>query len=253
MLHTTKLLFAVIVIAFAGCVKNDDTVGLFKGPETHMGNGAAYSWVKVDKIGRPKSMGITLTSTALDNLPPAGATQHLEYSLPLPKATFRTPFTEIGINWNPGGHPPTMIYGSPHFDFHFYTMDPAERLLIKDYPSDSARFKTAPDCAYLPAGYFYPGGGEPQMGAHWIDEKAAELNGAPFTETFIYGTFDGKVNFIEPMATYDFLKGVSDYTRTIPRPAKVRITGFYPYVLHIYKRNGETSIVLEKFEYRVGE
>ncbi len=50
------------------------------------------------------------------------------------------------------------------------------------------------------------GGGVPQMGAHWVDVTSPELNGSTFAQTFIYGSYDGQVNFYEPMITLDFLK-----------------------------------------------
>lgn len=88
------------------------------------------------------------------------------------------------------------------------------------------------------------------MGSHWIDVTSGELNGKPFTETFIFGSYDGKVTFYEPMITLDFLKNNSNYVREIPQPAKVQTSSWYPTKMKILKHDGLTEIVLDEFVYR---
>jgi hypothetical protein len=68
--------------------------------------------------------------------------------IPLPDEVAQaTGFNHLMINWEPHGHPPALFAVS-HFDFHFYTVDPA--------------VVTAIDCrdagkpAQLPAGYSLP-------------------------------------------------------------------------------------------------
>ena len=127
----------------------------------------------------------------------------------IPSQASKTPFDHIVIGWRPDGHEPFQIYGIPHFDFHFYMITSEERKLITSYEADSMKFKNAPPVEYLPPGYIYPGGGDAQMGAHWIDPASPEFNGETFRKTFIYGTLEGKVNFIEPMITNDFFVKIS--------------------------------------------
>jgi hypothetical protein len=102
------------------------------------------------------------------------------------------------------GHPPPGIYSVPHFDFHFYKMPLAERLAIPPYPQAMAAFNNNPLPGYLPTAYVKAPAGEAKMGAHWMDVTSPEFNGQPFTHTFVYGSYDGKVNFLEPMATLAF-------------------------------------------------
>ncbi|MEK7254471.1 MAG: hypothetical protein AAB316_06990, partial [Bacteroidota bacterium] len=81
---------------------------------------------------------------------------------------------------------------------------------------------------YLPAGHF-AAGLVPQMGNHNIDLASPELNGQPFTQTFIYGSFDGKVTFLEPMITKQFITEQKNFEAAIKLPAKYEHTGkFYP-------------------------
>jgi len=129
-------------------------------------------------------------------------------------------------------------------------MTPAEVAAIPPYEVDSLKFKNWPAPAYLPAGYFNAGGGVPQMGAHWVDPTSGEFNGLGFTQTFIYGSYDGKVTFYEPMITLEFLKATSNFERTIPQPAKVQKTGYYPTKLRVVKHDGLTEIILDGFAYR---
>ena len=88
------------------------------------------------------------------------------------------------------------------------------------------------------------------MGAHWIDVTSPEISGAPFTQTFIYGSFDGRVTFYEPMITLDFLKNNSNFERAIPQPAKVQKSGWYPTKMKVAKHDGLTEVILDGFIYR---
>jgi hypothetical protein len=88
------------------------------------------------------------------------------------------------------------------------------------------------------------------MGVHWADVTSSELNGHPFTQTFLYGSFNGQVTFYEPMITLDFIKANPSYQRNIPVPARFAKTGYYPTKMRIQKVKGITNIILEDFVYR---
>jgi hypothetical protein len=88
------------------------------------------------------------------------------------------------------------------------------------------------------------------MDAHWIDVTSPELNGQPFTQIFLYGSFDGKVNFYEPMITMDFLKNNNNFEGNIPQPAKVQKSGYYPTKERVVKHDGVTEIILDGLVYR---
>jgi hypothetical protein len=239
---------------FTSCQKDDDKKeGIFKGEETQLFNGKMWTWVQNDKNGNPLRLGVTITDAAMNSLPAGGnggGHQHeLMWSLKFgPKAN--TPFNHLMINWNPDGHEPEPIYGKPHFDFHFYTLTPQQVAAIPAYEQDSLKFKNSPGPAYFPATYINPGGGVPQMGAHWLDVTSGELNGQPFTQTFIYGSFDGKVIFYEPMITKQFLLENANYERNIPQPDKVQETGYYPTKMKVVKHDGVTEVILDNFVQR---
>jgi len=254
-------LFALMAATlFTSCKKEHDNEkgGIFKGPEVTVHNGKAWTWIQLAKNGSPERLGISINDAALNSVP-AGTGNHngddhgdLDNNFILkfhPKAGI-LPFNHVGMGWNPDGHEPTPIYGKPHFDFHFYMVTPEAVAAIPPYEVDSSKFKNWPAPAYFPATYFNGGGGVPQMGAHWVDATSGEFNGQPFTQTFIYGSYDGKVTFYEPMITLDFLKGNSNFERAIPQPAKVQKTGWYPAKMRVIKHDGLTEVILDAFVYR---
>jgi len=195
------------------------------GEPITIGNGRAYTWMLNDGFGHPLAIGINLTDTALTGLP----TEDTEYVLPLPQQASATPFTHAVMNWNPHGHIPPGIYDVPHFDFHFYLITTAQREQITATGEDLARTTLMPAPEFIPQGYIGPEGtSEPRMGWHWVNPASPELNGQPFTETFIYGFYNGEMAFIEPMITTGFLAGRSFVSHAIGLPASYPTQGYYP-------------------------
>ncbi len=255
------LLTLLTATLFTACKKNENEFekgGIFKGPEVQVHGGKSWTWLQLNKNGNPEKLGIVLTDAALNSVPAAHndgddhdhGDMNNNWILKFhPKASV-IPFNHVGMGWNPSGHEPEPIYGLPHFDFHFYMVSPAEVVTIPPYEVDSTKFKIWPAPDYFPPTYINPGGGVPQMGAHWVDITSGEFNGQQFTQTFIFGSYDGKVTFYEPMITLNFLKNNSNFERAIPQPAKVQKSGWYPTKLRVVKHDGVTEIVLDAFVYR---
>jgi hypothetical protein len=250
-----------LIALFSSCKKDKDNEksGIFKGPEVQVHNGKASTWIQLDKKGDPLRLAISLTDAALNSVPVGNGDEgehdhgNTENNWVLkfhPKASI-IPFNHVGMGWNPIGHEPEPVYRKPHFDFHFYMMTAQEVAAIPAYEMAKDKFDNAPAAAYLPPAYFNAGGGVPQMGAHWVDPTSGEFNGQPFTQTFIYGSYDGKVNFYEPMITLEFLKNNTNYIRSIPQPARVQKTSWYPTKLRVVKHDGVTEIILDEFVYRL--
>lgn len=255
-----KKILAVLILlaaAFTSCDKDDSKGGTFKGPEVKFHDGKAWTWVKLDNEEKPLQVGVTITDAAFNSVPfpqnmPPGHDMVNSFSLKLHAKAKVLPFTHIGLDWNPAGHEPPGIYDKPHFDYHFYMISEADRLKIKPYEQDKAKFDNAPAQGYLPAVYINPGGGVPAMGAHWINANSPEL--VPphnFTETFFFGSFDAKVIFYEPMITHDFIKTVNGtFSKDIPQPTKFQANGYYPTKWSITRKNGVTEVILDGFVYR---
>ena len=257
-----KILFiagTVVLVTAFGYNKDHSKKGIFKGEEVSVHGGRAWTWTKIGKKGAPEKIGVTLTDAALNSVPIGnGTTGHghghsaeNNWVIKFNKVAGTVlPFNFVLMNWNPNGHDPVTIYDKPHFDVHFYTSTPEEVLAIPPYDADSLKFKNVPRPEYLPAAYVNTGHNLQQMGAHWVDVTSPELHGKPFTETFIFGTFDGEITFYEPMITLDFLKNQKNYERKIPVPTKFQETGWYPTIMRVVKHDGETEIVLDGFVYR---
>ena len=224
---------------------------IYEGPKVSIGNGKTYTWVKLKSDGTPDQLGITLTKEALDNLPQDPNNHHHNtFLLQLHQKANSIPFNHVTVDWNPAGHPPQNLFTVPHFDFHFYTITPAERQQIPPYQVDPSKHDILPPAGYLPDDYERLPEGVPAMGVHWGDQTAPEFNGEPFIHSFLYGSYDGKVTFLEPMVKYQLLKDGGSVNHTIKQPSRFQRAGYYPTKFRIYKENELYQIVLEGFVYR---
>jgi hypothetical protein len=210
------------------------------GPPVKVGNGMARAYVVLDATAgqSPVELGVALDERALDGLPMDEAMHTYDLRLP---ARAPAPYRFVMLDWNAHGHPPAGVYTAPHFDFHFYTVPAAERNGITPAdPQFAAKANDLPTGPYVPAGYLVPGPAAaqavPNMGVHWFDATAAELQGLfgnqagyqPFTKTFIYGSWAGRFTFLEPMVTRAYLLTRPDVVTPISVPQRVAQPGYYP-------------------------
>ncbi|MBF9251932.1 DUF5602 domain-containing protein [Pontibacter sp. 172403-2] len=235
MRKTLYPLFTVfLAILVFGCDSDNDTSPAAEktiyGQSIPVGNGIASSWVTLDAAGNPTAIGVQLTKEALNGLPepalddPMMGMVYYEIDLPA-EAKAKTPFNHIGVDWNPMGHPPAF-YQVPHLDAHFYMITPAEQQQIGDEVSDP-KMQISPDAKYLPADYIDAQVNVPMMGKHWFDKFSPELNGQQFTQTFIYGSYNGEIAFLEPMFTMEYLLSRPNDTFPIKPPADFQQKGLY--------------------------
>ena len=192
------------------------------GPSVPVGGGVARIKVEVNKSGEPLSLGVVLSEKAVTDLPHEMAS----FILQLPKQAGLTPFDHVSLDWNPHGHEPDNIYTHPHFDLHFYTISQEERAPI-GYNDPLA--EVLPESQYLPATYIPLPGSIPMMGKHWIDPYSPELHGEHFTQTFIWGTYNQEVVFLEPMITLDYILSKPNKSFEILQPEAYQQEGkYYP-------------------------
>lgn len=221
-------------------------INVFKGPAIPLGNGTARTWISMNHLDQPIEIGVELTAEALAGLPGTGVHQE-NIVLPLhQKARAVTPFDHVGLGYNPAGHPPPGVFNVPHFDAHFYMISLEEQLAIPPVsPATLPLFQLAPPAGYMPATYFQ-GGPEPQMGTHWLPPPPTFL---PFTRVMIYGTYNGKVTFLEPMVTRAFLESGASSSLNYLQPQKFAIAGNYPTRYNVYRDAGTGShnITLDNF------
>lgn len=255
-----KILFlaATVSLFITSCTKNSDEGGIFRGPVKPFHDGKAWTWVQIDKNNKPVRIAIAIDDAAMNSLGEGtgeGGHNHVNgVSLEFNPRASVTPFMHALLDWNPNGHEPAGIYDQPHFDFHFYMTSQADRLAIPPYQVDSSGFLNFPGPGYMPntppAVYVPTPGGVPQMGTHWVDVTSPELAGQLFTQTFIYGSYNGNVTFYEPMITKAFIDNNASFQRSFPVPAKFKKAGYYPTSMRIEKADGATHVILEGFVYR---
>lgn len=246
---------SVAIVALSGCKKDKDAEGkskIYKGEVKTFQHGKAWTWYEVDGNENPQRLAIAIDDEAMNSLDPgvddgSGHSHVNGLSLKFHPKAAETPFVHALLDWNPHGHEPAGIYDQPHFDFHFYQTSEAERMAIPAYEQAPEKFDILPAADYFPANYIRFPGGIPKMGAHWGDATSPELNGVMFTQTFLFGSYDGKTTFYEPMITEAFIKANPSFERSIPVPSKFQKAGWYPTKMRIENKAGVTSVILENF------
>jgi hypothetical protein len=221
------LLLSVLLFVFFSC-KKDETPAVteFYGEKVSVGNGQAWTYVQVDGQNNPISLGIQFDENALTNLP-TGSIHGDEFLMQLPTEISVAPFNHVTLDWNEHGHEPMEIYDLPHFDIHFYFLSEAQRDQIG--PMDTIEFQKPIAPEFLPLNYLETPDGVPRMGTHMIDLESPEIAGTGvFTHTFIYGKYDAKINFLEPMVTTSFLESKENLEKEIRHPEQWQQEGYYP-------------------------
>lgn len=247
-----------------------------------LGKGRAWAYVALDAKGGPLALGVSMDKAALDDLPKehnmtsrcfdkngngkmdAGeclGDYELVFMLPQDGAARSvSPFKWVTLNWNPHGHgePAPPPWAEPHFDFHFYI---ADRKAVKRLRPgscgelvDCEDFKKARKpvpAKYVHRDHIDVGAAVPDMGNHLINSKAPELakGGPKFTHTFIFGAYDGRITFYEPMITRAYLASAPKMCARIKQPAAWAIAGAYPtkYCIRYSDRSGRYTVSLEGF------
>lgn len=248
-----RISLALLALAtLAISCKKDREKGIYKGPVVQVHNGKAWTWVQINDNNIPERIGITIDDAAMNSVPtgnvPPGHEHENSYVMSFHSKGSLTPFKHVWLNWNPSGHEPENVYTLPHFDIHYYTVPSAER----EQMVDNAKMDIHPDAAYIPANHIAPIPGVPTMGKHWLDPTSPELQpgGPAFTQTFLFGSYNGKMIFYEPMITKTFLQQNANFERPIAQPAKVKEAGYYPTKMRVVKHDGVTEIILDEMVYR---
>ena len=234
---------------------------LIMGESQKVGHGSARAYVVIDPNGTVRALGVRLDGNALEGLPAQPNTTSrcfdrdgdgkieadecvgdyaLEFTIPDGEAAQAVaPFKWVALNWNPHGHgsPAPPPWAAPHFDFHFYIAprDAVQRLRTgkcgEMIDCDDFKIATKPVPAkYVHADHIDVGAAVPDMGNHLINSKSPELakGGPPFTHTFIFGAYDGKITFLEPMITRAYIATKPSMCAAINQPAAFEVAGAYP-------------------------
>jgi len=251
--------FSAVAIVFVANALASEPRVITTEPQK-LGNGSARVYVALNGDGSPLAIGVRLDKDALAGLPKEpnatsrcfdrngdGKIQPDEcvgdyafvFTIPGEAGQAVAPFNWVAMNWNPHGHgsPAPPPWAAPHFDFHFYLVsrDVVQRLRTGKSGEmiDCEDFKVATKpvpAKYVHADHIDVGAAVPDMGNHLIDSKSPELakGGPPFTHTFIFGAYDGKITFLEPMVTLAFIASKPSMCAKINQPEAFEVAGAYP-------------------------
>ncbi|QGX94934.1 hypothetical protein EI982_09100 [Haloplanus rallus] len=268
------------------------------GDAVDLGEGRVRPFTTETPSGEPKYHGVEFDRSALEGLPSAAELdedegtyddkygpngealevhrkQSLEFFVPFPDAA-ETPFTFLGLNWNPDGHPGGKgAWLVPHFDVHFHmldtgTVDAIEGPALPPYDDPEATGEIPAE--RIPDGYVRSP--EPvaderyitDMGEHTAPRDAPELPDGPdddgnpdrFTATLIQGFVgvgasdaDPRLAFVEPMLTREYLRDL-DGTDVfdVPQPEVYPHDERHPrtYAIRDVPSAETVCVVLQEFE-----
>jgi hypothetical protein len=236
-----------------GCAT--DNSGTFFGPSQPLGNGTVKTYTALDQEGHPTEIGLRMTATAMDGLPPTDTGGPHVVMLAFPDQARTTAFDHVMLNWNPQGHDPFVLFSKPHFDFHFDMVNMAAIQGINPAdPHYAAKAERVPEARYLPQDYVVPPGPPiatqtvSGMGLHWVDSSDTSLvpGTYDFKQIVINGSWDGQYTFIEPMITREWLLTKPAFQQAVKLPQAYQKTGYYPtnYGVHFDEQTKEYVISL---------
>lgn len=254
----TRLLTLLLLATLAACDgSNPDRSGLVVGERAPFGGVEARAWVRTSNgatSGIPEAVGVTFGADALRDLlaahTPSDDPMHGMFELPLDLPDVPgLPFDHVTLDWNPAGHEPAGLFDLPHVDVHFYLLTPSERDAISPAdPEWEAKLAAQPPASSVPTGYAPTPGGVPRMGAHWIDTTdPTYAPGGLFSEVLIYGFYDGRMGFVEPMLTEAFVSSRASVDEVLALPEAYPKPGHYPtrYAARYDAGRNEYTVALE--------
>jgi hypothetical protein len=226
--HSTAVACFVLALCMASCKKDkadQQDRNIAYGNTITIGSGQARSYLANKNNSNQMELGIEMDAGCLQGLPAAES----NFLIDLPSdALALTPYRHISMDWTPHGHGPASVYDKPHFDIHFFMIGrDAQNAIDVNDPA----MQRVPDSTFMPSFYIPEPLGISKMGKHWVDATSPELNPvnpAPFTTTMVYGTYDAKVVFLEPMITRAYLLSQPDTAINIRQPQSFAVSGHYP-------------------------
>jgi hypothetical protein len=224
MYSISAALFAVTVGA---CAAREAPVVELKGACGDAFKAQVCTWAKTQGKN-VLEVGAVVPMASIENAPAMGA---MDWP-PVPVATLDLPdsvreksgLTELTMYWEAMGHPPGP-YMTPHFDFHFYTVAPAEQMAIDCSDSNKPAalppayglpdITLPPDMAKMTGVATLVGLCVPKMGMHSL--LASEMESKEtFRGSMVIGYYHAKPVFIEPMLTKAMLMEKKSFDLPIP-------------------------------------
>lgn len=250
----------IAAVFIVGATRGSSSERTLQGEAVKVGAGTARMFVDVAADGTPSTVGIVLSAAAMQGLPTTmnntsrcfdkDGDKHLAHgecigdyqstlALPNEAKDLNLPVSWATVNWNPEGHmhPAPPVWGAAHFDFHFFMAEPAVVNSIRPGKcgeiidcDDFAKARLPLPAEQQPTDYIEVGAAVTAMGNHLVDSKDPELADPSlgFSRTFIFGTYGGRMIFLEPMVSHAYLASRPDACTAIKAPAAWLTSAYYP-------------------------
>jgi len=174
------------------------------------------------------------------------------------------PFQYITFDVQHKGHMPPGVYTVPHIDFHFF-LTPLAEVKKAFGPVPGVCSGLTKEAMYnankpLPKACFPKGRWRnvnavaPMQGNHLANMDSPENNHQSFTNTYIWGMFNGRLTYMEPMITLKYLEGLkpgAKECKTTSLPTEFPEANYYPAQYCTIKdaKTGAISVELIDFKY----
>jgi hypothetical protein len=208
-----------------------------QGGEAPLFGSSVATWAKLDAAGNVLEAGVTIPYAVIENAPDENHSEEFKADavVEFPADVQRTTFLDhLGLFWEPHGHEPEGRYDTPHFDFHFFGIEPAGAAAIDCTNLEQRDPALAPD-GWLPP---VPPGADPQdfcvplMGYHLVPmtefRSPGEWQPCWFDKVMIAGEYAGRYSFLEPMVTKAVLEEKRSFELSVPRPVQLGRAALYP-------------------------
>ena len=253
------LALLLVLFCLSSCEKNPSILEqpetlsqakMYYGDKVNFCHGTIQSFVSLNSDMEPVAIGVRFSGETLKGLPQDPAKNVAEALLKVPKEGIKIGVNHIEFGWNPQGHEPSPIYTHPHFDLHFYLVSKEDQASVIPGPDPIV---VSPE--FIPTDYISGVDAVPNMGVHYVDVTSPEFNGKPFTSTFIYGFYQGKMTFFEPMFTYDLLLSKPQFSAPVKQPLAFQKSGYYPtsYIVAYDKESNDYIIAAEGLKFHKGK
>jgi hypothetical protein len=241
MSHRAASVSVLLLAITVGACAKDAALADVKGACSDAYKGQVCTWATMNGKTLVEA-GATVPFASIENAPADDAMvwpPKAAASLDMPAAALQqSGLTEMTMYWEAGGHPPGAFM-TPHFDFHFYTVTPAEIATMdcKDASKPAALpaafalpdIPLPPDMAKMTGVPALIGLCVPGMGIHAILASEVERKDA-FSGTMVIGYYKGKPIFIEPMIAKAMLMKKESFD--LPIPDIPGLSGAHPTKFH---------------------
>lgn len=207
---------ALLAVGLTGCAREDVVQGECR--DVFGGDVCTWGTMVGDQVS---AFGATVALASIENAP---TDVEMVFPPPFvgvvplpPDVAAATGFDHLGVNWEPHGHPPSLFL-TPHFDFHFYTIDPDRvgSIACADLskPAELPNGYTLPDMD-IPGLGMLTGLCVPNMGMHAMVEDELD-DTEPFDASMILGYYQTGLIVLEPMIAQATLLEAKSFAMDVP-------------------------------------